>query len=835
VRRQGIRRSAALFFMLIAAGLFNPAAAVHAAETFLVAAKGVSSPIIVGAGEDRAVRRAVEDLAKDIQRVSNTLPAIQSVPPSTSEESIIVGTIGVNTLIDQLIADGKLDVHEIAGKWESYIVRRVESPFPNVPHALVIAGSDRRGTIFGIYSVSELIGVSPWYWWADVPVKKQDPLILSAPEIVQGPPAVKYRGIFINDEDWGLRPWAAQTFDPSTGNIGPKTYAKVFELLLRLKANLLWPAMHPGTNAFNYYPEDREIADEYGVVMGSSHAEQMLRDNVDEWHRDGVGDYNYVTNRDSVLNYWASRVKENGRFENIYTMGMRGIHDSGMPGGTDLADKARILTSIIADQRDMLRRDVSLDVAKIPQMFCPYKEVLDIYRCMPPLPDDITLTWPDDNYGYIEHFGTAAEQARSGGSGVYYHVSYWGRPYDYLWLCSTSPGQIWEEMTKAWDYGARTIWVVNVGDIKPAELSMEYFLKLAWAPHQFGPEQNAQLLREHIARDLGPEHAADIVSLLQEYYRLCFQRKPEHMGYDGAMSLLAVPFFSSQAAVQRLQEFDALALRAATLGHSLPASDQDAYYELVLYPIVGARLANKKGLSYFRYLDAAARGEKDAANYLLEAQTALAEIHRETSVYNDTIANGKWRGILSDHPRDRPTYSLPAKLPTNHVASELAIVPANKDFFIPAARTTSRKAGLDCHWSTIEGLGYHGESVAVFPTTTASRATPERILAESPALIYDIAIPTTGKWTIEVQTLPTWSVAGDGGQHYALAIDNGPVVMVSLPKYKGEMDGAWQRDVLRNASLTATEHDLVVGRHTVALYMVEPGVVVDTLRFEFKN
>ena len=236
---------------------------------------------------------------------------------------------------------------------------------------------------------------------------------------------------------------------PDTGNIGPKTYAKIFELLLRLHANYLWPAMHPGTRAFNFYPTNKFIADEYGIVMGSSHCEQMLRDNVDEWDEKKFGEYNFVTNPDGVLNYWEQRVRENGKFESIYTLGMRGIHDGAMPGGGTTREKAARLQTIIADQREMLARDVNTNVAAVPQIFCPYKEVLPLYRLMTNLPDDITLVWPDDNYGYIRQFSNARERARSGGAGVYYHVSYAGAPRDYLWLCSTPPALIAEEMTKA--------------------------------------------------------------------------------------------------------------------------------------------------------------------------------------------------------------------------------------------------------------------------------------------------------------------------------------------------------------------------------------------------
>jgi hypothetical protein len=268
--------------------------------------------IFVETNDDRAVLRAAGDLADDLARVTGTKPEIENQFSPDGKIGVIIGTLGNSKIIDRLAAEGKLDTNGVSGAWESYVLQIVKSPLPGVDAALVIAGSDRRGTIYGIYQLSEMIGVSPWYWWADVPVGRKKILALHGDIFKQGPPAVKYRGIFLNDEDWGLRPWAAKTLEPETGNIGPKTYAKIFELLLRLHANYLWPAMHPGTRAFNFYPTNKFLADEYGIVMGSSHCEQMLRDNVDEWDTNRFGEYNFVTNPDGVLKYWEQRVLENG-------------------------------------------------------------------------------------------------------------------------------------------------------------------------------------------------------------------------------------------------------------------------------------------------------------------------------------------------------------------------------------------------------------------------------------------------------------------------------------------------------------------------------------------
>jgi hypothetical protein len=807
-----------------------------------------AAPIVVENGANRAVVRAAQDLVADVERVTGSKPKVVSeVGDKTTP--VILGTLGQSPLLDQLAAAGKLDVNGVRGEWESYVLQLVKNPLPGVEKALVIAGSDRRGTIYGIYHLSELIGVSPWYWWADVPVKKKNFLALRGDSRKQGPPAVKYRGIFLNDEDWGLQPWAAKTFEPETGNIGPKTYARVFELLLRLRANYLWPAMHACSRAFNFYPTNKEIADTYGIVMGSSHCEQMLRDNVDEWHRDGTGEYNYVTNRDGVLKYWAQRVRDNGRFDNVYTLGMRGIHDSGMPGGGTPREKAERLQRIIADQRDLLARLVHTNVAQVPQIFCPYKEVLELYRLAPDLPDDITLVWPDDNYGYVRQFSDARERRRSGGAGVYYHVSYYGRPRDYLWLGSTPPALIAEEMTKAYEYGADRLWVLNVGDLKPAELDIEFFLKLAWNPHAWKGTNTYDLLEKQLARDFGPANATELTSILAEYYRLNFQRKPEHMGWP--TNQLFLPGESRQ----RLDAWQKLVARADKVEKNLPPEAQDAFFEMAGYPVRAAALANERILDPDR------------------APAAHAEVQRLTDVYNNRIAGGKWRHMMSSNPRGQITVAAgvpPAvepgvppggksgtngqatgntdaavtldkgpggKMPPSTAGETPAAMMGDADFIerehrviMEAEHASAFIPGQDTSWRKIIGLGYNGEAVSIFPMLVPVQDTPEKILVGSPCLQYQIRIEHPGDWKFTVRALPTFSVEAGKPQRYAIALDDEPPQIVSLPASQSETDRRWQENVLRNAAPTTSVHAIArSGRHTLKLWMVDPGIVIDTI------
>jgi hypothetical protein len=795
------------------------------ADDFILASDKTMAAIFVETNDEPAVLRAVDDLADDFARVAGAKPKVQNDFPAEEKNAVIVGNIGKSKTIDRLVAEGKLATNGVSGEWESYVLQVVKNPLPGVERALVIAGSDRRGTIYGIYQLSDMIGVSPWYWWADVPVKKKNLLALRGDSFKQGPPAVKYRGIFLNDEDWGLRPWAAKTFEPENGNIGPKTYAKIFELLLRLRANYLWPAMHPGTAAFNSFFTNREIANEYGIVMGSSHCEQMLRNNVGEWDEKTFGEYNFVTNPGGVLKYWEQRVRENGKFENVYTLGMRGVHDGAMPGGGTQREKAARLQTIIADQREMLARLVNTNVAQVPQIFCPYKEVLPLYRLMPDIPDDITLVWPDDNYGYVRQFSNARERARSGGAGIYYHVSYWGNPRDYLWLCSTPPALIAEEMSKAFDCGADKVWILNVGDLKPAELDIEFFLKLAWNPHSWNGTNTYDLLAKQFARDFGPVNATELTSILAEYYRLNFQRKPEHMGFP------TNNLFSSDESAQRLEAWQKLSMRVDAIEKKLPPEARDAFFELVGYPVKAAAAMNEKCLAGL--------------------PSASEEIHRLTDVYNHQIANGKWRNMMSDNPRGQVDFKIPkisvaengpvfqGQKNSNSVA---AFHPAKTNFagadfvenngriVMEAEHASDFVPGKDANWQKIIGLGYNGVAVSVFPATAAVRSEPEKILSESPCLQYKIWFRNSGNWKVTMRALPTFSVETGKPQRYAIAFDDAPPQIVPLPAGSSERDRQWQEDVLRNAALTTSTHTLSMsGLHTLKIWMVDPGIVIDAV------
>ena len=437
------------------------------------------------------VVRAADDLVADMARVGGMTPAISHNKNSLGTNVVVVGTIGKNEIIDRLIHEGKIDATAITGKWESFIIQVVPKPLPGVESALVICGSDKRGTIYGIYDLSEQMGVSPWYFWADVPPTHHDELFVKAGKFVQGPPSVKYRGIFLNDEAPDLSNWILEKFGtvptgtnppvpPGVANYGRQFYTNLFELILRLKGNYLWPAMW--NNAFNEDDTNNPVlADEYGIVMGSSHQEPMLRAQK-EWDRryqKTIGSWNYAKHPDIVSNFWREGIARNKNYESIITIGLRGANDTPMAPGGPEANMA-LLEKIVDVQRKIIADEVNPDVTKVPQLWCLYKEVLDFYNAGMRAPDDVTLLWAEDNWGNVRRLPTAEERQRSGGAGVYYHFDYHGGPRNYQWLNTSPIAKVWDQMSLAKQYGADRIWIVNVGHFKGYEFPLEYFMNLAW-------------------------------------------------------------------------------------------------------------------------------------------------------------------------------------------------------------------------------------------------------------------------------------------------------------------------------------------------------------------
>jgi hypothetical protein len=594
---------------------------------FELVANGKAAGLYVDPQEDPGVRRAADDLRTDIYRVSSTRPAITPIPKG--KHLILAGTLGKSKLIDQLVRSGKLNVNGIAGTWENHLIQLVKNPFPGVQDALVIAGSDKRGTIYGIYTISSEIGVSPWYWWADVPVVPRRTIYIQPGKFTPGSPAVKYRGIFLNDEAPALAGWAKARY----GGFNHKFYAQVFELILRLKGNYLWPAMW-GNAFYADDPENASLANTYGVVIGTSHHEPLMRAH-DEWRRFGKGPWNYNTNPAELQRFWKEGISRMANNESLVTIGMRGDGDEPMSEESNIS----LLEKIVADQRQIIQNITGKDAAKTPQVWALYKEVQDYYDKGMRVPDDVTLLLCDDNWGNIRKLPALDAAPRAGGYGIYYHFDYVGGPRNYKWINTNPISKTWEQMHLAYAYKARQIWIVNVGDLKPMEFPISFFLDYAWNPDKLGTDQLETYTRNWAAAQFGDKHASAIASILSRYSKYTNRRKPELLN-EQTYDLRSGEFDWVVGEYQALEK-DAEAIRS-----QLPEKFQDAYYQLVLHPVQAAGnlhtlyLAVAKNKQYTKENRLQANSEAEKVRRLFLKDAAI------TRYYNDTLSHGKWTHMM---------------------------------------------------------------------------------------------------------------------------------------------------------------------------------------------
>ena len=611
--------------------------------------------IACSGSEAPVVRTSLDLLSRDLQTVLSATAHID-----TNTGNIIVGTIRQSKLIEQ----AGIDISALKNKKQAFMLAVSEDG------KLVVAGSDSHGTAYGILEISRLLGVSPWEWWADVTPEKKETFRLSGKFRELQSPSVEYRGIFINDEDWGLMPWSNKTYEPSDvkGEIGPRTNERIFELLLRLRANTYWPAMHECTLPFFLTKGNREAAKKYGIFMGASHCEPMACNAAGEWKIRGKGAYDYVNNSPAVYQFWENRVKEVAGQEILYTLGMRGVHDGKMQGAKTVEEQKAVLNRVFVDQRGLLEKYVNKDVTQVPQVFIPYKEVLDIYHAGLQVPEDVTLMWCDDNYGYIRHFPTAEERARKGGNGVYYHVSYWGRPHDHLWLSTMSPSLIYQQMKQAYDQGIQKMWILNVGDIKPAEYQIELFMDMAWNLDKVSSEGVTAHLKHWLERELGTSCAKTILPVMQEHYRLAHIRKPEFMGNtreeekNPVYRVVKDLPWSEREINERLNAYSELSETVEKAASKVPAGRQSAYFELVKYPVQAAAQMNRKLL----YAQLARHDKADWE----KSDAAYDSIAALTQHYN-SLENGKWNRMMDFKPRKLPVF--------NRVERKAATAPMTAD------------------------------------------------------------------------------------------------------------------------------------------------------------
>ena len=780
---------------------------------FCIAKDGKATTIVVDGNDWKGVQRAVNDLSDDVRKVTGVSAPLNDKGKMINDKpSIIVGTIGKSKLIDRLIKQNKIDVRQVKDQWESYLIDVVDGN-------LIIAGSDKRGTIYGIYDISEHIGVSPWYWWADVPVKHQDEVWYNHGRKVQPSPTVKYRGIFINDEDWGLKPWSSKNYEKELGDIGPKTYARVCELLLRLKANMLAPAMHSCTGAFYSHPESKVVCDSFGIIVTTSHCEPLLLNNAakSEWDQKRDGDWNYKTNSETILKKWNDRLGEASQYENIYTTAMRGLHDTGMRGNLPMEERVPLIEQVFKDQRVLLKKHIGKEATGIPQIFVPYKETMDIYENGLKVPDDITLVWVDDNYGYMKRVSSPEEQKRSGHAGVYYHISYLGGPHDYLWLNTTPPVLMYEELKKAYDHGADRYWLLNVGDIKPMELGIQTFMDMAWDINAFDFEKVNRHQAEYITH-LFPQISklkTQISNILDNFYRLAWSRKPEFMGWERewddkehtGLKDTEYSFDNYNEAQQRLTDYQHISDEVERMAATLPDASRPAFFELVQFPVQAAYQMNRKFLMAQLSHKQLCWGAPAQANWAArQTEAAYDSINALNRRYNEQL-DGKWRGMMTLAPGWCALYQKMPKVNYNEGAGEqpydlnLKRNPLKGCHFVDLSRFDRKTTDAQL----VKGLGYDWKVMRLGEVT--------------------YSFPKVDREQVEVffYTVPFWPLYAGVSNRIAVSVDGGePQVFEN--KFK-EYDLTWKNQVLRNGAPCRLQFaiDKTKPSHTVTFHALDDG------------
>ena len=687
---------------------------------------------------------------------------------------------------------------------------------------VLIVGKNGRGTAYGILEMSRIAGVSPWIWWGDLVPERKSRLAINRNIAVSQGASVEYRGIFINDEDWSIRRWSEKG---QKGLIGRDIYKKVFQLLMRLRANAIWPAMHEGTVSFFNTPGAKEVADSCGIAVGSSHCEPLLRSNTGEWDVKERGAFNYFTNRDNVQRYWTERLDEvkNSAGGNLFTIGMRGIHDGSMEGAKTMEQKFDGLQRVINDQQELIAKHIG-EPASQTQIFIPYKEVLQIYEKGLKVPEYVTLMWCDDNYGYLTRLSDDEEQKRIGGAGIYYHLSYWGRPHDYLWLTTTQPGLIYNEMRTAYDHNARKLWIVNVHDPKVAGYGLELFLDMAWNINCVSESSIEEHYGRWLCRQFGEEAGKLLFPAMKEFYKLCGQRRPEFMGwtqveldkkkYNRGLSPIRDTEFSLAELDAYLQRYAATAAEVKRLEGIIPARLKDAYFAAIEYPVLAANAHARKLL-----LAQKARQTQDADAARLSAE-AYEEIKTLTERYNNELAGGKWKNLMSMNPRNLPVFGMPDTAYMNDTSDvsdkpNLSVTPNEHEYISRNANEYS-SASEGC--KAIQMLGHSMNAVSI---------------PKGGTLDFYFNTSTSGDAIMKIALIPT-QPNDNGDIRFSASIDGGEERVFSLKEpFRSER---WKLNVLRGQAVREINLDgLAAGKHSLRIKALDNHIIMDQWNVDFNK
>ncbi len=788
---------------------------------------------------DPVVTTAIAMFSDDMKAVTGQ----KAVSAAEKKAKIrIVELDRASAAVKKELRSGGVDLDALAGKTDGFSLSVVNGQ-------ITIVGVNGRGAAYGLLELSRQAGVNPWVWWGDVvPERKRRLAIDDDFKTVQGA-SVAFRGIFLNDEDWSLRPWSYGNYEPAKfGQIGPRTYKKIFQLLLRLRANAIWPGMHTGTKAFFKTEGAKLMADSCGIAIGSSHCEPLLRNNVDEWDHKKRGAYNYITNRQQVQDYWAERLKEvkGSAGGNMFTIGMRGIHDGSMEGVRTMKEKFDGLQQVINDQQDLIRKYIG-DPAKQMQVFIPYKEVLQIYEKGLQVPDYVTLMWCDDNYGYMTRLSNAEEQKRSGGGGVYYHLSYWGRPHDYLWLTTTQPGLVYNEMRAAYDHNVRKLWIVNVHDPKVAGYDLELFLDMAWDINSVSGETLRDHYRAWLCRQFGQQAGEKLFPAMVEFYRLCGERRPEFMGWNqveldkNVYSRGWSPVTDSELSATAFGgELDRYLERYAQVAQTVKEAEslirpelKDAYFAAIQYPVLAADAQARKMLEAQRARQLTQGSNttdgmfsNNAAIYAATAksQQAYQDIRRLTNYYNKEMAHGKWDRSMNMRPRDLPVFcapSVPTLLTDTEVAEWLKKGKTDRKHPLKTDGAIARNAAdyqqASAGVQKIQMLGHSMEAVA---------------LPKDGKLTYTFTAEKDGNAVLRTALIPT-QPNDKGDLRFSVSVDGAEPTVFSLKEpFRSER---WKLNVLRGQAVRELKLDnLKAGAHTLVIQALDPHIVVDQWMVDYQ-
>ena len=817
---------------------------------FALVSENTAANILVDENDYAVVKIVANLLKQDISAVTAKKPTVIHGIPSSAKTLIIIGSLEKSKLIQRLIQDKKLSVADIKNKWEGYRLQVVAKPFNGIDQALVLVGNDRRGTAYAAMDLSREIGVSPWYWWADVPVKQQKELYVRKDLNKSDYPRVKYRGIFINDEAPALSGWSKEKF----GGFNHLFYEKVFELMLRLKSNYLWPAMWG--NAF--YDDDSlniRSADNYAIVIGTSHHEPLMRAH-DEWRRYGKGKWNYDSNAVQLRDFWRTGMAR-AKNEKIVSVGMRGDGDEPMSRQTATA----LLERIVKDQREIIEDVTKKPAEATPQLWALYKEVQDYYDKGMRVPDDVTLLLCDDNWGNIRKLPNPVpiaigsyrenEAPRKGGYGIYYHFDYVGGPRNYKWINTNNISRVWEQMHLAWEYKARQIWIVNVGDIKPMELPISFFIDYAWNPDRINAEDLPAYHVKWAAEQFGNEFSKDIGYVLQKYTQFNSRRKPE------LLSSNTYSLNNYKEADRVLKEYSDVRSKAENVYYKLPRQYQDAYFQLVLHPVQASHNLNHLYVAVAKNQFYASERSEPANKYAEEAKESYEYDSLLSRKYH-TILNGKWNHMMSQThigytswqqpPVNRMpevktlTYDSLISESRNVVAtptknSREQIPNSTKNLFyeedgyvsIEAANYTRAVNKAPITWKVIPDIGRTGSGITSFPVTSAA-VVPG---GNSPVLEYEFYSYDSGDLKLNTYFSPTLNFYNNDGLKFAVSIDDEKPQIVVLNKEDNQV-GIWNRWVGDNIIIKTTTHQLKKpGKHILKYWMVDPAIVLQKLVLDF--